>query len=97
MIRRWVRFVLANEGVPSPLIFGFDRCGREADTRAMSAGAYLNNQLLVAMPSLADPNFSHSVTLVCEHNERGALGLVINSPARDAHVRSARAAFASDL
>ena len=46
----------------------------------MSAGAYLNNQLLVAMPSLADPNFSHSVTLVCEHNERGALGLVINRP-----------------
>ena len=46
----------------------------------MSAGAYLNNHLLVAMPSLADPNFSHSVTLVCEHNERGALGLVINRP-----------------
>ena len=46
----------------------------------MSAGAYLGNQLLVAMPALADPNFSHSVTLVCEHNERGALGLVINRP-----------------
>ena len=46
----------------------------------MSAGDYLNNHLLVAMPSLADPNFSHSVTLVCEHNERGALGLVINRP-----------------
>jgi putative transcriptional regulator len=46
----------------------------------MPAGAYLNNQLLVAMPTLADPNFSHSVTLVCEHNERGALGLVINRP-----------------
>jgi putative transcriptional regulator len=46
----------------------------------MGAGNYLNNQLLVAMPTLADPNFSHSVTLVCEHNERGALGLVINRP-----------------
>jgi len=46
----------------------------------MSAGAYLGNHLLVAMPSLADPNFSHSVTLVCEHNERGALGIVINRP-----------------
>ena len=51
-----------------------------ADTSRMAAGAYLQNQLLVAMPSLADPNFSHSVTLVCEHNERGALGLVINRP-----------------
>lgn len=46
----------------------------------MSAGDYLNNQLLVAMPTLADPNFAHSVTLVCEHNERGALGIVINRP-----------------
>ena len=46
----------------------------------MASGDYLHNQLLVAMPSLADPNFSHSVTLVCEHNERGALGLVINRP-----------------
>jgi putative transcriptional regulator len=46
----------------------------------MDAGNYLSNQLLVAMPTLADPNFSHSVTLVCEHNERGALGLVINRP-----------------
>ncbi len=43
-------------------------------------GAYLNNQLLVAMPALADPNFSHSVTLICEHSERGALGIVINRP-----------------
>lgn len=50
------------------------------DTTSVHAGNYLNNQLLVAMPSLADPNFSHSVTLICEHNERGALGLVINRP-----------------
>lgn len=46
----------------------------------MAGGAYLNNQLLVAMPSLADPNFSHSVTLICEHTGRGALGIVINRP-----------------
>lgn len=57
----------------------FDRQVHGTDTRAV-AGAYLNNQLLVAMPSLADPNFSHSVTLVCEHSERGALGIVINRP-----------------
>ncbi len=30
------------------------------------------------MPGLKDPNFSRSVTYVCEHNEEGALGLVIN-------------------
>lgn len=46
----------------------------------MTEGAWLTNQLLVAMPALADPNFSHSVTLVCEHSEHGALGIVVNRP-----------------
>lgn len=41
---------------------------------------YLANQFLVAMPSLEDDNFNHSVTLMCEHTEQGALGLVINRP-----------------
>jgi putative transcriptional regulator len=42
--------------------------------------AYLTNQLLVAMPSLADPNFAQTVTLICEHTDKGALGIVINRP-----------------
>lgn len=46
----------------------------------MSDQRYLNNQLLIAMPSLADPNFSQTVTLVCEHSEHGALGIVLNRP-----------------
>jgi putative transcriptional regulator len=47
----------------------------------MSDGSSLTNHLLVAMPSLADPEFSQTVTLVCEHSlERGALGIVINKP-----------------
>lgn len=41
---------------------------------------YFTNQLLIAMPSLADPNFSRTVTLICEHNEHGALGVIINRP-----------------
>ena len=41
---------------------------------------YLTNQFLIAMPSLADSNFSQTVTLVCEHNAQGALGIVINRP-----------------
>jgi putative transcriptional regulator len=40
----------------------------------------LSNQLLIAMPGMADPNFSTTVTLVCEHNSDGALGLIINRP-----------------
>jgi len=43
-------------------------------------GAYLTNQLLVAMPTLADPNFAQTVTLICEHTAKGALGIVINRP-----------------
>lgn len=40
----------------------------------------LTNHLLIAMPGMADPNFNSTVTLVCEHNEEGALGIVINRP-----------------
>jgi len=40
----------------------------------------LTNQLLIAMPGMADPNFSTTVTLICEHNDDGALGIVINRP-----------------
>ena len=42
--------------------------------------ATLANQFLVAMPGLDDENFNHSVTLLCEHTDGGALGLVINRP-----------------
>lgn len=44
---------------------------------AVSVNA-LAGQLLLAMPSLKDPNFAKSVILVCEHNADGALGLVVN-------------------
>ena len=44
-----------------------------------STGTFAN-QLLIAMPGMADPNFSSTVTLICEHNEDGALGIVINRP-----------------
>ena len=40
----------------------------------------LSNQFLIAMPGMADEAFSGSVVYMCEHNEQGALGLVINKP-----------------
>jgi putative transcriptional regulator len=40
----------------------------------------LTNQLLVAMPGMQDENFSQTVTLVCEHSSKGALGIVLNKP-----------------
>ncbi len=47
----------------------------------MSKASSLTNHLLVAMPTLADPNFAQTVTLICEHSvDRGALGIVVNKP-----------------
>ena len=40
----------------------------------------LENQLLIAMPSLGDPYFNRTVTYICEHNNEGAMGLIINLP-----------------
>ena len=40
----------------------------------------LHGNLLVASPSLLDPNFRRTVILVTEHTEEGAAGLVLNRP-----------------
>ena len=46
-----------------------------------SAGDYsLKNQFLISMPHLAGPDFAHSITYLCEHNDKGAMGVVINHP-----------------
>ncbi len=42
--------------------------------------AFLTGQLLVAMPSMADPRFAQSVVYVCAHTPEGAMGLVVNRP-----------------
>lgn len=44
----------------------------------MAPANFLTNQFLIAMPGLDDPNFVRSVTYVCEHNEQGAMGIVVN-------------------
>jgi putative transcriptional regulator len=41
---------------------------------------FLNNQFLIAMPSLMDKDFFHTVTYLCQHNDEGALGIIINRP-----------------
>lgn len=40
----------------------------------------LTNHFLIAMPNMADPNFSGSLTYICDHSEQGALGVVVNRP-----------------
>jgi len=46
----------------------------------MAARIDLTNQFLIAMPGMADDTFAGTVVYLCEHNEKGALGLVINKP-----------------
>lgn len=43
-------------------------------------GASLKGKLLVATPVIGDPNFERTVVLVLEHNDEGALGVVLNRP-----------------
>lgn len=45
-----------------------------------SAPINLTHHFLIAMPGLEDESFARSVVYLCEHTERGALGLIINKP-----------------
>jgi putative transcriptional regulator len=44
----------------------------------MHAPQFLADHFLIAMPSLADSNFARGVTLICQHDEHGAMGLMVN-------------------
>ena len=44
------------------------------------SGLNLANHFLIAMPSIQDPIFGGTVVYICEHNEKGVLGVVINKP-----------------
>jgi putative transcriptional regulator len=44
------------------------------------ADGFLTGQLLIAMPTMADPRFAQSVVYLYAHNSDGAMGLVLNRP-----------------
>jgi len=48
------------------------------DQNKTESNGYLQRQMLIAMPGMVDSNFSGSVTLLCQHNEVGAIGITIN-------------------
>ena len=43
-----------------------------------SGAHYFERQMLIAMPGMVDDNFAGSVTLMCQHNDAGAIGITIN-------------------
>ncbi|MBK6863237.1 MAG: YqgE/AlgH family protein [Ideonella sp.] len=45
-----------------------------------SSSINLTNQFLIAMPGMANETFAGAVVYLCEHTDKGALGLVINKP-----------------
>jgi len=51
-------------------------CGTDRDSG-------LTGQLLVAMPGMTDPRFTHAVICLCAHNRDGAMGLAVNRPLED--------------
>ena len=57
-------------------------------------GVELRGQLLIASPSLWDPNFRRAVVLVGHHDDEGALGVVLNR-ASEVSVREAAPPFAA--
>jgi putative transcriptional regulator len=54
--------------------------GAGLDTIGMVGSTNLTNQFLIAMPGLRDPNFARTVTYICEHSDKGAMGIVVNRP-----------------
>jgi len=54
-----------------------------SSTEEPSARGYLDGQMLIAMPAMADERFSRSVIYVCAHSTEGAMGIVINQPAQN--------------
>ena len=49
-----------------------------ADGNGTKLSGYLDHQMLIAMPGMVDDNFAGSVTLLCQHNDAGAIGITIN-------------------
>lgn len=50
--------------------------------RAGGGPRFLDGQLLVAMPGMADERFARSVIYLCAHSEEGAMGIIVNQPSR---------------
>jgi putative transcriptional regulator len=51
--------------------------------KSMPARGYLDGQMLIAMPAMSDDRFARAVIYVCAHSTEGAMGIVVNQPARN--------------
>src|SRR5262245_53916676 len=51
---------------------------RRKGNERMKASSYLDGQMLIAMPSIGDPRFEHSLIYLCAHSDNGAMGIIVN-------------------
>ncbi len=58
------------------------RTTRKAPEKS-SARGYLDGQMLIATPGMQDERFTRSVIYICAHSSEGAMGIVVNQPARN--------------
>ena len=56
----------------------YDRGSADVKLQEPRLSDFLKQHFIIAMPGLMDPNFSQTVTCICEHTSMGALGIVIN-------------------
>ncbi|MES2261467.1 MAG: YqgE/AlgH family protein [Pseudomonadota bacterium] len=70
----------ADNPLPAPGLMQDPTERLEPAGTASSAALNLANHFLIAMPAMQDPVFGGTVVYVCEHNENGVLGVVINKP-----------------
>jgi putative transcriptional regulator len=57
------------------------KLARKSSQQKGSARGYLDGQMLIAMPSMADDRFARAVIYVCAHSSEGAMGIIVNQPA----------------
>lgn len=69
-----MRAMTGNEG-------GMSDGGFQAKNLLNAHGGFLDGQMLVAMPGMADERFARSVIYLCAHSDEGAMGIVINRAA----------------
>ena len=67
--------------LPMPGMSHDDAVGFESGASSVTSSTFnLANHFLIAMPSMDDPIFGGTVVYICEHNDKGVLGVVINKP-----------------
>lgn len=67
-------------GAPAALSASAGSAAASTELKTGAAELNLANHFLIAMPAMQDPVFGGAVVYVCEHNENGVLGVVINKP-----------------